>query len=286
MLSRKLFGSIFVVLSIFLLAVVLALTAFGNPLFAQSPDQLQVGPPPIHRAEPPAPGASAEELEKRGDELRANKNYLDAADYYEAVIRKSGGSAILFNKIGICQLQMRRYNEAKKTLERAVKKDPKDADALNNLGVVFYELGIEHHSSRDFGRAIKMYDRAIEVNDDAASYYNNRGAAHFARKNYEKGSRDYGIALQLDPDIFERTSRGGVQAMLPSPEDRARYEYVVAKIYAKAGENERSLHFLRKAMEDGYKDIGNVYKDNEFSTLRKDPRFAELMAAKPPGIPE
>jgi hypothetical protein len=33
-------------------------------------------------------------------------------------------------------------------------------------------------------------------------------------------------------------------------------------------------------MEEGYKDIRNVYKDEEFSSLRKDPRFAELMAAR------
>jgi hypothetical protein len=39
-------------------------------------------------------------------------------------------------------------------------------------------------------------------------------------------------------------------------------------------------------MEDGYKDIKNVYKDEEFSTLRKDPRFAELMASKTPAIPD
>ncbi len=50
--------------------------------------------------------------------------------------------------------------------------------------------------------------------------------------------------------------------------------------------SERSLHYLRKAMEDGYKDIKNVYKDAEFSDLRKDPRFAELMAARPVPIPE
>jgi hypothetical protein len=68
--------------------------------------------------------------------------------------------------------------------------------------------------------------------------------------------------------------------MLPSPEDKARYEYVVAKLYAKMGVPDRSLHYLRKAMEDGYKDIKDVYRDNEFSTLRKDPRFTELMAAK------
>jgi hypothetical protein len=39
-------------------------------------------------------------------------------------------------------------------------------------------------------------------------------------------------------------------------------------------------------MEQGYKDINMVYKDAEFSDLRKDPRFTELMNAKPPAIPE
>ena len=89
---------------------------------------------------------------------------------------------------------------------------------------------------------------------------------------------------QLDPDVFERTSRGGVQAQLPSPGDRAHYDYTVAKLYAKMGYSDRSLEYLRKAMEEGYKDFKNVYKDVEFAELRKDKRFAELMATKPPAI--
>jgi rubrerythrin len=71
---------------------------------------------------------------------------------------------------------------------------------------------------------------------------------------------------------------------VPSPQDRARYDYVLAKLYARSGSSDRSLHYLRKAMEDGYKDIKNVYRDQEFSELRKDPRFAELMASKPVAI--
>ena len=39
-------------------------------------------------------------------------------------------------------------------------------------------------------------------------------------------------------------------------------------------------------MEEGYKDIKKAYTDNEFSELRKDPRFAELMQSKTTAIPD
>jgi len=249
------------------------------PLQAQSTEQLQVGPPPLHRAEPPAPGATPEELEQRGDELRSDKDFLDAIDYYHAVLKGAPGNASVYNKVGICQLMMQRYKDAKKSFERAIKADRKHADAYNNLGVIEYQA----HS---YNAAIRNYEKAISLRDDAASYYSNMGAAYFGKKQFDKAIQSYSKAMELDPDIFERTSRGGVLAQLPSPEDRARYDYVLAKLYARSGAPERSLHYLKKAMEEGYKDIKDVYKDNEFSTLRKDPRFAELMAAKTTALPD
>ena len=249
------------------------------PLQAQSADRLQVGPPPLHRVAPPAPGASPEELEQRGDDLRTDKNFLDAIDYYRAAQKGTPGNASVYNKVGICQLMMQRHKEAKKSFERAIKTDRKHADAYNNLGVIEYQT----HS---YNAAIRNYQKAISLRNDAASYYSNMGAAYFGKKQFDKAGQSYSKAMELDPDIFERTSRGGVQAQLPSPEDRAQYDYVLAKLYAKSGAPERSLHYLKKAMEEGYKDIKNVYKDNEFSTLRKDPRFAELMAAKTTALPD
>jgi tetratricopeptide (TPR) repeat protein len=249
------------------------------PLQAQSTEQVEVGPPPLHRVEPPAPGASPEELERRGDELRTEKNFLDAVDYYQAVLKGSPGAASVFNKIGICQLMTQRYKEAKKSFEHAIKADRKHADAYNNLGVIYYQ-------AHNYNAAIKHYEKSIALNDGAASYYSNMGAAYFGKRRFEKAVQNYSKAMELDPDIFERTSHAGVLAQLPSPEDRAHYDYVLAKLYARTGLPERSLHYLKKAMEEGYKDIKDVYKDNEFSTLRKDPRFAELMAAKTMAIPD
>src|SRR6267142_3684177 len=106
------------------------------PSFSQSTEMVQVGPPPVRRAEPPAASASAEELEGRGDQLRSEKNYLDAMDYYLAAAQKTTTSAGLLHKMGICDLMLQRYKEARKHFNRAVNNERNHADAYNNLGVV------------------------------------------------------------------------------------------------------------------------------------------------------
>jgi len=235
---------------------------------------VQIKPPLLRTIDPPAPDATAADLEARAEALRASKLYLDALDYYRAALAKEPNSASLLNRIGITQLMMQRYREAKKSFDQAIKADRKFADAYNNLGVVFYE-------EQKYGAAIKQYHRAIALDGAQASFYSNLGAALFAKKDFEPAVMAYDHALQLDPEVFERTSRGGVQAQLPSPGDRARYDYTVAKLYAKMGYADRSLEYLKKALEAGYKDFNNVYKDAEFAELRKDKRFTELIAAKP-----
>jgi len=249
--------------------------------FAQSShsEQVQINPPLLRTIDPPAPDATAADLELRADELRMEKLYLDALDYYRAALGKAPHSASLHNKIGITELMMQRYHEAKKSFDQAIKINHNFSDAHNNLGVVYYE-------EQKYGPAVKQYRRAIALNDSAASFYSNLGAALFSRKEFEPAVQAYQRAMELDPDVFERSSRGGVQAQLPSPGDRARYDYTVAKLYAKMGLSDRSLQYLKKAMEEGYKDFKNVYKDTEFAELRKDKRFAELMASKPPALPE
>jgi len=245
---------------------------------SQNSEQLEVTPPPLHHSEPPNSASAPDELERRGDQLRMEKNFLDAIDYYQTALKGAPDAASLFNKIGMCQLMMRRGKEAKKNFERAIKADRNHADAYSNLGVAYYEV-------HNYSAAIKNYEKAISLRNDAGSYYSNLGAAYFAKKQFEKAIQSYSKAVELDPDIFERSSHAGVQARLASPEDRAHYDYVLAKLYAKTGVPDRSLHYLKKALEEGYKNINDVYKDNEFSELRKDPRFAELMAAKTLAIP-
>ena len=263
-----------------LFLVTLAISALPTVQAQNSNTELvQISPPSIRRAEPPPASASADELEKRGDELRIEKAYLDALDYYRAALAKNPSSSMLYNKAGIAELQMQRYKEAGKDFSRSIHFDRNYADAVNNLGVIEYE-------AKKYGKAIKQYERAIQLRPQSASFYSNMGAAYFGKKEFEKAADAYAKAMQLDPDILEHTSHNGISAQLPSPDDRARYDYLIAKLCAKQGDRDRSLQYLRRAMEEGYKSIDDVYKDPEFAGLREDARFTELMAARPPAIPE
>jgi len=268
-------------LVVLLTAAVCASPSLAFPFSAQvhSSEEVQVSPPPIRRAEAPASDATVADLERRGDTLRAEKAYLDGRDYYRAAIAKDPKNAKLYNKAGINELQMARFNEARKDFERAIKIDHEFADAYNNLGVIYY-------LQKKWGKAIGKYEQAIKLRQDSGSFYSNLGAAYFSKKEFEKASLAYNEALRIDPDIFERTSHTGVQAQMSSPGDRAHFYYVLARLYAKAGVTDRSLQYLRRAMEEGYKGIDDVYKDAEFAGMRKDPRFTDLMAARPLAIPE
>lgn len=241
-------------------------------------DQIQIAPP-MSQVQPPPKGATAAELEKRGDELRAQKAYLDALDYFHAALAKSPDNPQVMNKIGIVEIFLQRYHEATKNFEQALKKDRKFAEAYNNLGVVDYER-------KKYSAALKQYKKAIDLSPDSPSFYSNLGAAHFARKDFVRASEAYTQALRLDPMIFERTSRTGIAAQMSSPEDRAHYDYVLAKLFAKMGDSDHSLQYLRKALEDGYKQVDNALTDPEFAELRKDTRFTDLMKARPVAIQE
>jgi len=253
----------------------------GLPLQAEvsQSEQVQVGLPQMRVAEAPDRAASVDDLEQRGDQLRASKYYLDAVDFYRAALKKDANNARLYNKAGIAELQMHHFDEAKKYFERSIKKDRDYDNAYNNLGVIYYH-------DKKYSKAITLYQKAIKLSQDSASFYSNLGTAYFAKKQFDLAMAAYSQAVQLDPDVFDRVSKNGVAGHIASPDDRARWDYVLAKLWAKAGDNDRCLGALRKAMEDGYKGIDEVYKDQEFAGMRKDPRFTALMASRPLGIPE
>ena len=218
-------------------------------------------------ATPPTPLST----EQRGDIFMARKMYREAVDMY---LQGPHDSAITWNKVGIAYHQMLNLESARRNYEKAVKLNPKYSEALNNLGTYFY-------ARKNYRRAITQYRRALVLAPKSASIYSNLGTAYFARKKYAEASEAYQHALELDPEVFEHRSSAGVLLQERSVQERAKFHYYLAKTYAKSGQIERALQYMRKAIEEGFKERQKFTEDDDFASIRQLPEFAELMKLEP-----
>jgi len=228
-----------------------------------------VTPPPalIPLTSPPA------DLEHQGDLLRGQKRYFDAVDYYHAALAKEA-TPIRYNKLGMAYLFLQQNKEALKAFDQALKLDKNCAEAWNNHGFV-------EQIKKNYGKAVKYYEHALLLRPEAPTFHYNIASVYFAEHKYQLAAQEYRAAYLIDPDIFNRVSRMGILAQTSSPEDRAAFSFMVAKMYAQAGDVDHCLEYLRKAMEEGYRDIKKVYTESDFATLRTDKRFTELMEQRP-----
>jgi tetratricopeptide (TPR) repeat protein len=205
--------------------------------------------------------------EMQGDLLAARKRYLDAIAAYR---QGPENSAVIANKIGVAYHHMFDIADARKSYERAIKLNPKYAEAINNLGAIY-------HSEKNYKQAERLYRKAIKLNPNSPLFYSNLGTAYFFEGNSKKGAEAYRQAFALDPEVFERGAGSKIEEG-STIKDMAQVNYVLAKTYAQAGMNELALNYLRKALGEGFNDRRKLMNDREFASVRETPEFLQLLS--------
>ena len=97
-------------------------------------------------------------------------NYVRAVNTLNAVIAASPSSTA-YERMGVAQFKQRRYEEALRNFQEAVKLDKSDTAALNGLGVAYMTLYIEGGRTNTWQRdqALEAWARSLEIKPDQRS---------------------------------------------------------------------------------------------------------------------
>ena len=169
------------------------------------------------------------------------------------------------------------FNEAIKLLERAKKIDPRQTEAYNKKGNI-------HDERREHQKARGEYQKAKRINKKEPESYRNLAIQAFRRNQKRDAFKELKSAVRNNPrsfkafenlgDGYQRTKSFGkaitsyqrALELMPSPKDRSRIYYKMAKTYQKWGDQfnyeknlEEAAHQTRFINTSASEELGDIY---------------------------
>ena len=248
-------------------------------------------------SDPQAAGAAADDnsapTTPRGKEelhariLMATKQYPEALKAYAQLASENPRNSSYPNFAGIALMQIGDLVTARKYFVRATKINKKFAAAYNNIGAIYF-------AQKQYGKAIRQYEKALSMEAQTAGFYSNLGYAYFGEKRYPEAFKSFQKAMALDPNTFQQNDRNGALMQYRSVSDHGLFDFMLAKSYAQMGDAEHCAVYLRRAVDEGYKEVASARKDPAFVKVLADPDVKTVLdeasqadtkaAAAPPGV--
>lgn len=253
----------------------LGLVAIAARLGAQ-----QSGPPPQSSPSTVAVTATPTLTPKQAQEERAKiqmaeKRYDAAIQTYQDLLKADPKNAQYMNMVGIAYLDLSNFEQAKRYFARAAKTDKKYSSAINNLGMVYYE-------QKNFRAAIRQYQRAAAVDPSLAGTHANLGFAYYNTGKFPEAAAEFQKALEIDPTVFDRNDRVGTMVQDRSVANHGLFFFTMAKVYAQKRDATHCAEYLRKSLDEGYKDVGKAATDPAFKDVINDPDVQAVLARVAP----
>ena len=127
------------------------------------------------------------------EECMARSMYEDAMILLNKV-RSSSENEAFYNNIGICQLKLEKYEEAKLSFDKAIDLDSDNAESYFNRGILYYSL-------KNYEAAFKDYEKSLLISPQAKfnyKIYHNMGNIYIEMKEYDKALTEYSKAIELN----------------------------------------------------------------------------------------
>lgn len=212
---------------------------------------------------------AADAAVQQGDQARLLKDFSHARSSYLLALHVKQSDSELYNKLGVVEIQLKQFGAAERHLQRALALDPQNVVILNNNGVVLC-------LKKRYSDAVQPLKEALALKESYASAHLNLAEAWGGMGFMDRAMSEYTRAIELEPDILSGTNNG-VVLNFSNPEQKARVQYIFARLYAMRGNADVAIEHLQRAKDEGCKFLDSVYKDSAFTILWQDPRLARIV---------
>ena len=187
------------------------------------------------------------------------------------------------NNLGMCLLNLGRYDEALECYQRNIKL----------FGATNFNTGLTLFRMKRYKEALEYFLNALKISPDDPEYLDLVGQTYdvlgkhkigeeYLRKcikndpKYALGYHDLGILLSKFKNRREEALRCFMTSLKLNPDDYWVY-YSVACLHALSGDKEKALDYLKQALEKGFSDKKYIDSDSGLKSLKNDPEFKKLM---------
>lgn len=168
-----------------------------------------------------------------------------------------------------------------------------DADALVNKypdqAYAYYKRGWILDQNGKTDDAIDDMTMSVTLDPSYIHSYISRGAMLYKKGRIEEANADFRKILEVDtvPEQMEGAFYAyfylgqrdkAIKAMDEAlrADDKGKY-YDAACLYSLMGDTDKSLSYLEKALQDGFRRFAHIARDEDLKNLRKNPRYKSLI---------
>jgi tetratricopeptide (TPR) repeat protein len=132
-----------------------------------------------------------------------NEDYSTVKAIWSDTVRKAPRNARALNNLGWALRNDGDYQGALDYLNQAIQLRPRYADAYNNRAYTYASM-------QRLDEALADCNKAIECKPDLAPPYNNRGNLYEQRGEFQKAAKDFNRAIELNPDYHQAYNNRGI----------------------------------------------------------------------------
>lgn len=198
-----------------------------------------------------------------------NKDYVLARQEFLLALNQNPKSTRVLNLIGLTHFREQNYDLAEMYFQRATKLDPQFSLGFLNLGGVYAMKQL-------YPKAREYYEKAISLSPGLVAAYYSLGAVCFQQGDDQAALNYLSKGLELEPDFLEKhpDSLAGLPMKGTS---LAELYFSFARLYAGRQDLERTIDYLKKARQAGFKDWGRIEQTSEFEKIRDNPAIREFL---------